>query len=351
MGHVRDLPKSKLGVDVERNFEQDYEVSSDKSKIVSELRSAARKADAIYLATDPDREGEAIAWHVWEAIGPKKSQPVYRVTFHEITRNAVQQAVAHPRQIDMRMVDAHRRGACSTGWWGTGCRRCYGIKSSAAYRPGGCSRWRCVWWSSASARSRTSSRRNTGPSRPICRSRPATHVCSAPCWSSEPAKSSASSISPTGEAAEAIKADLDGAGWQVTKITRKDKRRTPAPPFTTSTLQQEASRKLGFGAKQTMSVAQQLYEGVDLGSEGTVGLITYMRTDSVSVSREAQDEARSLVAEMYGREYRARAAQRVPHQSQGRPGSARGDPADQLAPHSQIACARRSIATSSDCTT
>ncbi len=282
MGHVRDLPKSKLGVDVEHDFAPDYEVSGDKSKIVSELRSAARKADAIYLATDPDREGEAIAWHVREAISPKKSKPVYRVTFHEITRNAVQQAMAHPRQIDMRMVDAQQARRVldrlvgyrlSPLLWdkvkrGLSAGRVQSVavrlvvereREIEDFKPQ-------EYWTIEADLQQAGRRR---------------HVCFARCWSSEPARSSASSISPTGKRPKRSRPIWTAPAVQVTKITRKDKRRTPAPPFTTSTLQQEASRKLGFGAKKTMSVAQQLYEGVDLGGrEGTVGLITYMRTDS-----------------------------------------------------------------------
>jgi len=303
MGHVRDLPKSKLGVDVERNFEPDYEVSGDKSKVVSELRSAVRKADAIYLATDPDREGEAIAWHVLEAVNPKKNQPVYRVTFQEITRNAVQQAVAHPRQIDMRLVDAQQARRVldrlvgyrlSPLLWdkvkrGLSAGRVQSVavrlvvereREIEGFKP------QEYWTIEADLQKQAGDQR----------------VFRAVLVERAGKKLGKFDIADQ-QAAEAIKADLDGAGWQVAKITRKDKRRTPAPPFTTSTLQQEASRKLGFGAKKTMMVAQQLYEGVDLGPEGTVGLITYMRTDSVSVSKEAQDEARALVAELYGREY------------------------------------------------
>lgn len=302
MGHVRDLPKSKLGVDVEHDFAPEYEVTNDKSKIVSELRSAVKNADAVYLATDPDREGEAIAWHVLEAARIPKSKPVFRVTFHEITKNAVQHAVAHPREIDTRLVDAQQARRVLD--------RLVGYRLSPLL-------WDKVKRGLSAGRVQSVAVRLV-----VEREREIENFKPQEYWTieadlskqAEQRKFRAVLVERAGkklgkfdiatkDAADTILADLDSASYRVTKITRKDKKRTAAPPFTTSTLQQEASRKLGFGAKKTMLIAQQLYEGIDIGSEGTIGLITYMRTDSVSVSKQAQDEARALIAQKYGRDY------------------------------------------------
>ncbi|HEX6291468.1 MAG TPA: type I DNA topoisomerase [Herpetosiphonaceae bacterium] len=303
MGHVRDLPKSKLGVDPDRNFSPEYEIPSDKSKVVSELRSAVKGADAVYLATDPDREGEAIAWHVLEATRIPKSKPVYRVTFHEITKNAVQDAVAHPREIDTRLVDAQQARRVLD--------RLVGYRLSPLL-------WDKVKRGLSAGRVQSVAVRLV-----VDREREIEDFKPQEYWTIEAdlrkqqgdSRVFRSVLVERGgkklgkfdignkESADAIVADLDGAAFQIQKITRKDKKRTPAPPFITSTLQQEASRKLGFGAKKTMLVAQQLYEGVDIGREGTVGLITYMRTDSLSVSQQAQSEARALIAKKYGEEY------------------------------------------------
>jgi DNA topoisomerase-1 len=304
MGHVRDLPKSKLGVDPERDFAPEYEIPSDKSKVVSELRSALKNANAVYLATDPDREGEAIAWHVLEAMRIPKSKPVYRVTFHEITKHAVQDAVAHPREIDTRLVDAQQARRVLD--------RLVGYRLSPLL-------WDKVKRGLSAGRVQSVAVRLV-----VDREREIEDFKPQEYWTIEADLRKQQGDTRTFRAvlverggkklgkfdignkaaADTIVADLDGAGFQIQKITRKDKRRSPAPPFTTSTLQQEASRKLGFGAKKTMMVAQQLYEGVDVGGgEGTVGLITYMRTDSLSVSQQAQSEARALIAKKYGEDY------------------------------------------------
>lgn len=304
MGHVRDLPKSKLGVDIERDFAPEYEVSSDKSKVVSELRSAVKNAEAVYLATDPDREGEAIAWHVLEAARIPQSKPVYRVTFQEITKLAVQHAVAHPRQLDTRLVDAQQARRVLD--------RLVGYRLSPLL-------WDKVKRGLSAGRVQSVAVRLV-----VEREREIENFKPQEYWTIEvdlnkqqgagrtfravlverAGKKLGKFDIPTKDTADRIVADLDDATYRVEKITRKDKRRTPAPPFTTSTLQQEASRKLGFGAKKTMLIAQQLYEGMDIGgSDGSVGLITYMRTDSVSVSKQAQDEARTLIGQKYGPDY------------------------------------------------
>jgi DNA topoisomerase-1 len=291
MGHVRDLPKSKLGVDVEHDFAPEYEVMDDKSKVVSDLRSAIKQADAVYLATDPDREGEAIAWHVLQAARIPKSKPVYRVTFQEITKPAVQAAIAHPREIDDRLVgyplsrllwDKVRQGLSAGRVQSVAVRLVVDREREIeGFKP------QEYWTIEADLQT---GRQPERPFRAVLIERGG--------------KKLGKFDVANKDAADAIVADLEGALYRVAAITRKDKKRTPAPPFTTSTLQQEAARKLGFGAKKTMLIAQQLYEGIDIGgAEGTVGLITYMRTDSLSVSKDAQDEARALIAQKYGRDY------------------------------------------------
>ena len=304
MGHVRDLPKSKLGVDVDHDFAPIYEVSEGKQKVVKDLQSAIRGASAIYLATDPDREGEAIAWHVAEASKIAKNKPVYRVTFQEITKSAVQDAIAHPRKIDQHLVDAQQARRVLD--------RLVGYRLSPLL-------WDKVRRGLSAGRVQSVAVRLV-----VEREREIEGFEPREYWTIEAdltkqtgkvQKFRAVLIERAGkklgkfaignrDAAETIVADLDGAGYGVRSIARKDKRRSPAPPFTTSTLQQEAGRKLGMSAKGAMRIAQQLYEGVDIGgADGTVGLITYMRTDSVNVSREAQTEARELIAERYGAEY------------------------------------------------
>jgi DNA topoisomerase-1 len=308
MGHVRDLPKSELGVDLEANFAPVYEVSPGKEKVVSALKKSVRQAEAVYLATDPDREGEAIAWHVLQAAGIPRGVPIHRVVFTEITRNAVQNAIRSPRQIDRNLVDAQQARRVLD--------RLVGYKLSPLL-------WDKVKRGLSAGRVQSVAVRLV-----VEREREIEAFVTQEYWTIEAdllkrtarpdpkrdgfratliergGKKLDKFAIGTAEAAQAIVDDLDGATYVVRKIVRKDKRRTPAPPFTTSTLQQEAGRKLGFSAKRTMAVAQQLYEGVDIGGEeGTVGLITYMRTDSLHVAREAQEEARGVIEARYGQEY------------------------------------------------
>lgn len=307
MGHVRDLPKSKIGVDIEHDFAPIYEVPKDKEKVVQDLKRQIRSAEAVYLATDPDREGEAIAWHITQAAGIAKKKPVYRVTFTEITRDAVRNAVANPRQIDHNLVDAQQARRVLD--------RLVGYKLSPLL-------WEKVKRGLSAGRVQSVAvRLVVEREREIEQFVPqeywtieadlapdqgngeAPHIFRAVLAERAGKKLDKFAIGDKG-AADAIVADLEGAIYRVVKVVRKDKRRTPAPPFVTSTLQQEAGRKLGFSAKKTMQLAQQLYEGVDIGGdEGTVGLITYMRTDSTSVAKEAQDEARQVIAERYGKDY------------------------------------------------
>ncbi len=307
MGHVRDLPKSDLGVDPDNQFEPVYEISPGKEKVIATLKKQMRGVDAVYLATDPDREGEAIAWHITRATSIPRGTPTYRVVFSEITRNAVQQAIASPRQIDQNLVDAQQARRVLD--------RLVGYKLSPLL-------WKKVKRGLSAGRVQSVAVRLV-----VEREREVEIFDPQEYWTIEADLTKlaatngrnpvfrATLIERAGkkldkfdinaqDLAQQVVDDLNGASYTVRKVARRDKRRTPAPPFTTSTLQQEASRKLGFSAKRTMSVAQQLYEGVDVGGdEGTVGLITYMRTDSFNVAREAQDEARTLIQQRYGQEY------------------------------------------------
>lgn len=317
MGHVRDLPKSGLAIDIEHDFTPEYEVT--KQKVVSELRQAIKQSDAVYLATDPDREGEAIAWHITQAIGIPRKTPVYRVVFQEITKPAVQAAMSNPRQINSDLVDAQQARRVLD--------RLVGYQLSPLL-------WDKVKRGLSAGRVQSVAVRLL-----VEREIEIEAFKSVEYWTIEAdlikqgienrerqTKKQGEDALPSGAfravlveregkkldkfaignqmQAEEIVLDLKDARYVVQKVTRKDKRRNPAPPFTTSTLQQEAGRKLGFSAKKTMMLAQRLYEGVDIGgSDGTVGLITYMRTDSTNVAAEAQQEARQVIASRYGQEY------------------------------------------------
>ena len=309
MGHVRDLPKSTLGVDVEHNFAPKYVVPRDKSKVVKELKERAKDAQSIYLATDPDREGEAIAWHLISAIGVD-GKPVRRIEFHEITREAIQRAVQAPRQIDLKRVDAQQARRVLD--------RLVGYNLSPLL-------WRKVRRGLSAGRVQSVAVRLV-----VEREREIEAFVPVEYWTLEAElakrlfKKSARAKATVFRAllmqaqgkkpelanqedAERVRSDLEGAAYRVAEVRIKEQTRTPAPPFTTSTLQQEAGRKLGFTAKRTMAVAQQLYEGLDVGPEGSVGLITYMRTDSTHVAESAIQEVRSFIQERYG-------AQNVPEE-------------------------------------
>ncbi|MGQ9877160.1 MAG: type I DNA topoisomerase [Chloroflexus sp.] len=304
MGHVRDLPKSGLAIDIEHDFAPSYEIV--KPKVVSELSQALRNAEAVYLATDPDREGEAIAWHITQAVKLSKKTPVYRVVFQEITRNAVQQALQQPRQINQSLVEAQQARRVLD--------RLVGYQLSPLL-------WDKVKRGLSAGRVQSVAVRLI-----VEREREIEQFQPQEYWTIEADLLKEAGVAPRDlfravlierdgkklekfsienrEQAEAIVADLQGAAYSVMRVTRRDKRRSPAPPFTTSTLQQEAARKLGFSAKKTMTLAQRLYEGVDIGGEdGMVGLITYMRTDSVQVAAEAQTEARDVIGKRFGNEY------------------------------------------------
>ncbi|HLG73342.1 MAG TPA: type I DNA topoisomerase [Chloroflexota bacterium] len=333
LGHVRDLPKSSLGVDPDHDFEPKYLVPLDKRKLVKELTTTAKSAGQIYLATDPDREGEAIAWHLSEALGLDPSK-VRRVAFHEITENAVKEAIAQPRQIDMDLVNAQQARRVLD--------RLVGYRLSPLL-------WRKV------RRGLSAGRVQSVAVRLVC-DREAQIDAFKPqeYWTIEADLAKAGrhtkkdefrasllqragkkiSLKNEAEATGIVNA-LKGASYAVSDVRVKRTSRAPAPPFTTSTLQQEAARKLGFTARRTMAVAQQLYEGVEIGREGPVGLITYMRTDSLNIATVAQAEARDYIGGRWGKEYvpdkprvyktRARGAQEA-HEAI-RPTSTRRDPA------------------------
>ena len=300
MGHIRDLPKSQLGVDVENEFMPKYVVPRDKTKLVRELKAAAKDASTIYLATDPDREGEAISWHLAELTGDGKR--FRRVVFHEITEEAIQQAFKHPRDIDMDLVNAQQARRVLD--------RLVGYKISPLL-------WRKVRRGLSAGRVQSVALRII-----VDREREIEKFVKVEYWSieAELAKTEAAE-SPSFRAllvgqlngtkvephsdkeAQSIKNRLDRAVYSVLKVKARTANRQPPPPFITSTMQQEAWRKLRFTAEQTMVVAQQLYEGLNLGDEGSVGLITYMRTDSTHVARPALVEAREFIEKKYGEEY------------------------------------------------
>jgi len=302
LGHVRDLPKSKLGVDLENGFMPTYGVPKGKSKVVRELKAAAKTASTVYLATDPDREGEAISWHLAKVMKSNKT-PYRRVVFHEITEEAIKHAFKHPRSIDMQLVDAQQARRILD--------RLVGYKISPLL-------WRKVRRGLSAGRVQSVALRII-----VDREREIEKFISVEYWTIEaelakkiPAAEEIAfravlvglidgtklDIHNREEATE-IKDELEGADYNVIKVKTKKVTRQPAPPFITSTLQQEAWRKLRFSAKQTMAVAQQLYEGLPIGKEGSTGLITYMRTDSTRVAHSAVVEAREFIVNKYGSQF------------------------------------------------
>ncbi len=298
MGHVRDLPKSKLGVDVENNYEPHYITIRGKSDIIRELKGAVAKSNQVLLATDPDREGEAISWHLAEALG-LDSNASCRIEFHEITERAIKEALANPRPVNVERVHAQQARRILD--------RLVGYTLSPFL-------WKKV------RRGLSAGRVQSVAVRLICdREREIDAFKPQEYWSitaflkthADNGEFSAKLLSKSGkkieiknvDEAKAILRDLEGQEYQVVKVLERERKRNPAPPFTTSTLQQEASRKLGFGARKTMQIAQQLYEGLEIGSEGNVGLVTYIRTDSVRVAAEAESLARSFIRDVYGKDY------------------------------------------------
>ena len=299
-GHVRDLPKSSLGIDVEGDFEPKYITIRGKGDVLAKLRKEVKKAEKIYLATDPDREGEAISWHLMFAL-KLEEKDVYRISFNEITKTAVKAALKNPRKIDMDLVDAQQARRALD--------RMVGYKISP------------LLWAKVK-RGLSAGRVQSVALRIVCdREEEINAFIPEEYWSLE------ASLLPEGEKKpivakltskgkekinitsqeemDAVLADLEGQDFQVASVKKGERRQKAPIPFTTSTLQQEASKALNFPIQKTMRIAQQLYEGVDIKGEGTVGLITYLRTDSTRISEEADATAHAFVAEHYGKEYEA----------------------------------------------
>ncbi len=304
MGHVRDLPKNSLGVDVENlTFEPDYVNVRGRATLIGEIKKAAKQADSVYLATDPDREGEAISWHLVEAADLGKAKNLKRVVFHEITNSAVEEAFTHPRDIDMELVNAQQARRLldrivgyklSPVLWkkvrtGLSAGRVQSValriivdreREIEAFKP------EEFWAITVDLETESGTRKYTFNA----------NLIAVPDQKGKP-------VVDNETTAMTIKSDLNSAAYAVSKVTRKEAKQRPRPPFTTSTLQQQAARSFRYSAQRTMRIAQDLYEGIELGSADPVGLITYMRTDSVNLSQNALDEAQSFIKSTYGDEY------------------------------------------------
>ena len=302
LGHVRDLPKANLGVDVDKDFTPNYVIPAQRRKVVGELKKAASKASSIYLATDPDREGEAISWHLVQATELDKDEiPVHRVVFHEITKEAVQEAFQSPLSIEMNLVNAQQARRILD--------RLVGYKLSPLL-------WKKVQRGLSAGRVQSVAVRMI-----VDREQEIKDFIPQEYWIIEvelaPPEERETSFKArlvaladgtkldigNKDEADRVVADLDKAEYAVTAVQTKRVARQPAPPFITSTLQQEAWRKLHFTAGRTMAIAQQLYEGLPLGKKGSVGLITYMRTDSTHVAASALSEVREFIGEKYGAKF------------------------------------------------
>ena len=303
MGHVRDLPQRTLGVDVENNFEPSYENVKGRATLITEIKRAAKKANTVYLATDPDREGEAISWHLVEAAELDKANSLKRVVFHEITNAAVEEAFSQPRDIDMDLVNAQQARRLldrivgyklSPVLWskvrrGLSAGRVQSValriivdreREIEAFKP------EEFWVITVDLETETGDRKFLFNA----------NLTAVPGQKGKP-------VVDNETLAMEIKTDLNSATYTVSKITRREAKQRPRPPFTTSTLQQQAARSFRFSAQRTMRIAQDLYEGMEIGSAEPVGLITYMRTDSVNLAQNALEEAQTFIKSTYGNEY------------------------------------------------
>jgi len=307
IGHIKDLPEKDIGVDVDNDFKPQYQVIPGKEKIIKELKKESKDADVIYLAPDPDREGEAIAWHIASEVKDKKTRSlndkIYRIIFYEITERAVREAIKRPEKIDMNKVEAQQARRILD--------RLVGYKLSPLL-------WRKVRKGLSAGRVQSVAVRLI-----VDRERDIESFKSEEYWSinaefegstppafwaklskiGQQTKTDKKFLITDEETADRVVHDIKDKQFVLSRIERKQRSRKPYPPFITSTLQQEAVRKLRLPAKKTMMIAQQLYEGIELGEEGAVGLITYMRTDSHRVAKEAQDWARNVIRELYGKDY------------------------------------------------
>lgn len=312
VGHIRDLPEKEFGIDIENDFEPTYVIMPDKEKVIARLKQAAKECETVYLSPDPDREGEAIAWHISEILPPKTN--IKRVTFNAITKDAVLKGLQNPRKIDEAMVNAQqarrlldrivgykispllnrriqrgKEGTVSAG-------RVQSValklvvdreKEIEAFVP-------VEYWNLAAILKTQEDERNF---------RASLYSVDGRRVEKEPAEGKDATIINNKEISDTIISRMEKKPYQVLSVEKKEKRRNPVPPFITSTLQQEASRHHGFSSAKTMSIAQQLYEGIDLGNEGAEGIITYMRTDSVRIAPEALEEARNYILTTYGKEF------------------------------------------------
>lgn len=297
-GHVRDLPKSQMGIDVEHDFELKYITIRGKGDILAALRKAAKKSDKVFLATDPDREGEAISWHLSKALKLEDDR-IHRITFNEITKNAVKESLKHARGLDMDLVDAQQARRVLD--------RLVGYQISPLL-------WAKVKRGLSAGRVQSVALRIIGD-----REDEINAFIPEEYWTLEASFTIAGERKPlvakfygtekqklpirSKEELDAILKDLEGASYQVTEVKKGERTKKAPVPFTTSTLQQEASKVLNFSTQKTMRIAQQLYEGIDIKGNGTVGLITYLRTDSIRISEEADTAARAYVESQYGAEY------------------------------------------------
>ena len=298
MGHIRDLPKSKMGVDIEHDFKPQYINMSDKKELIRSLKDAAANSDEVLLATDPDREGEAISWHLAQILALDMNE-ANRVAFNEITESGVKAGIAKPHKINLDLVDAQQARRVLD--------RIVGYKLSPFL-------WKKVKSGLSAGRVQTVALRLI-----VEREREIEKFVAEEYWTVDAkllsgrksftaklhgfADGKKIEIIPNGEEAERIVRELDNAEYKVAKLKKGARQKQPAPPFITSTLQQEASRKLGFTGQRTMRIAQQLYEGVDVPNIGTTGLITYMRTDSLRISEEARAAAEKYISGKYGKDY------------------------------------------------
>ena len=297
MGHLRDLPKSKLGVDVEHDFEPNYRPIRGKEELINELKKLSKASDTVYLATDPDREGEAISWHLKNLLD-LSDEKAKRVTFNEITRKVVTESIHHPREIDQDLVDAQQARRILD--------RIVGYELSPLL-------WKKIRRGLSAGRVQSVAMRLVAD-----REKEIKDFVPQEYWTLDALLKNDGGVPfraryygkdgkkyepASQEEVSAIQAEVQALPFAVKSVKRTDKQRSPAPPFTTSTMQQDASRKLNMTPRRTMAIAQQLYEGVDITGEGTVGLITYMRTDSLRISDEAQAAARSFVTGRYGAGY------------------------------------------------
>lgn len=308
-GHVRDFPKSSLGIDVEHDYEPKYITIRGKGEVLANLRKLVKKADKVYLATDPDREGEAISWHLYYAL-KLENKKTYRITFNEITKTAVKESLQHAREIDMDLVDAQQARRCLDRMIGYRISPLLWAKIKRGLSAGRvqsvalriiCDREKEIdafipeeyWTLNASFAVQ-------GEKRPLV----------AKYYGTGNGKTTISNK----EELDKIKESLKGVDYRITEVKKGERTKKAPLPFTTSTLQQEASKVLNFSPQKTMRLAQQLYEGVEVKGEGTIGLITYLRTDSTRVSEEAEKMAKEYIEDRYGAEYAGEGTERKPGQ-------------------------------------